>query len=68
MARKAIKKTGKKTGKTEDIKLRVSTEDKQRFEEAAHRRGLGLSGWLRMVAIDALEAKEALTREGPALR
>jgi predicted HicB family RNase H-like nuclease len=55
MTRKAIPK---RVGKVADMRLRVSAEDKKRFEEAAHRRGLSLSSWLRMLAIDAIEAKK----------
>jgi hypothetical protein len=50
----ARKPPTKKPRKTDDVKIRLSTEDKRRFEEAAQRRGLSLSAWLRMAAIDAL--------------
>jgi len=52
MPRKAPKKTPK-APKAADLKIRLSAEDKARFEEVAKRRGLSLSAWLRMVALDA---------------
>jgi len=52
------KPAAKKAAKTDDLRIRLSAEDKRRFEEAAQRRGLSLSAWLRMVAIDALEARK----------
>jgi len=42
--------------KTDDVKLRITVEDKVRFQEAARQRGLSLSAWLRMVALDAARA------------
>ena len=41
--------------KTDDVKLRITIEDKARFQEAARRKGLSLSSWLRMVATEAAD-------------
>jgi len=42
--------------KGDEIKIRVAPEEKQLFEDAARRRGLSMSAWLRMVALDAARA------------
>lgn len=52
MPRKAPKTTHK-APKAADLKIRLTAEDKARFEVVAKRRGLSLSAWLRMVALDA---------------
>ncbi len=54
MPTKKVKPSPK--NKTDDVKLRITVEDKTRFQEAARRRGLSLSAWLRMVAMDAATA------------
>jgi hypothetical protein len=41
--------------KQEWIRLRVSADQKLRFEQAAERDGLGLSAWLRRLALRASE-------------
>ena len=49
---------GKKTkndAKRDDVRLRISPEDKARFQAAAKRKGLSLSSWLRMLALESLE-------------
>jgi uncharacterized protein (DUF1778 family) len=52
----ARKKT-KPTTKDAEIKIRLTPEDKALFEDAARRRGLGVSGWLRMIALDVCEGR-----------
>ena len=42
--------------KGDEIKIRVAPDEKRLFEEAARRRGLSMSAWLRMVALDAARA------------
>ncbi|MES1207233.1 MAG: ribbon-helix-helix protein, CopG family [Pseudomonadota bacterium] len=49
MARKKTKPATKEA----EIKIRLSSDDKALFEEAARRRGLSVSAWLRMLALDA---------------
>jgi uncharacterized protein (DUF1778 family) len=39
--------------KGDEIKIRVAPEDKELFETAARNRGLSMSAWIRMVALDA---------------
>jgi len=50
------------TRKGDEIKIRVSAEDKRLFEEVARQRGLSVSGWLRMVALDAARASTLPSR------
>jgi uncharacterized protein (DUF1778 family) len=51
MPRKKTKPT--RSPKGDEIKIRVAPEEKRLFEETAGSRGLSLSAWLRMVALDA---------------
>jgi hypothetical protein len=53
MPRKPAQQTRKET----EIKIRVSPVDKRSFEAAARGRGLPLSAWLRMVALDVCEGR-----------
>jgi uncharacterized protein (DUF1778 family) len=46
------------TTKDHELRVRVSPADKARLEAAASARGLSLSAWIRMVALDAAK-KEA---------
>jgi uncharacterized protein (DUF1778 family) len=43
----------KPTRKGTEIKFRVASEDKRLMRQAAHARGLSLSAWLRMIALEA---------------
>jgi hypothetical protein len=60
MARKTPRKTRSRAPKGDEIKIRVTPEDKRVFGEAAQRRGLSMSAWLRMVALDAARAASPL--------
>jgi hypothetical protein len=48
-------KKAKNDAKRDDVRLRISPEDKVRFQAAARRKGLSLSSWLRMLALESLE-------------
>jgi uncharacterized protein (DUF1778 family) len=48
---KTKKKTTAKSLKDEIVRFRVSSEQKQVFEEAAQRDGLDVSAWIRRVAL-----------------
>ena len=39
----------------ERLNLRLSPDDKVRFNEAAKRKGLSLSAWIRLTCIESLE-------------
>ncbi len=41
------------------IAIRLPEEMRDRFKRVAHRRGLGVSTWLRMLGTDAAKADEA---------
>ena len=41
------------TTKDTELRVRVSLTDKAKLEAAASARGLSLSAWIRMVALDA---------------
>lgn len=51
------RKTAKAAPKRDEIKIRISPEDKRLFEGAARQRGLPMSAWLRMVALDVCEGR-----------
>jgi uncharacterized protein (DUF1778 family) len=44
--------------KDEFVRVRVNSEQKRRLQEAADRKGLDLSSWVRMVALKAAESGE----------
>jgi hypothetical protein len=46
------------------IRVRVSDELKADMEKTAKAKGLTLSGWLRMVAIEAIEAAKDARNKG----
>jgi antitoxin component of RelBE/YafQ-DinJ toxin-antitoxin module len=46
------------------IRFRVSDELKADMEKTAKAKGLTLSGWLRMVAIEAIEAAKDARNKG----
>lgn len=48
---KLRKKTAAKSLKDDMVRFRVSTKQKQAFEEAAKRDGLDVSAWIRRVAL-----------------
>jgi hypothetical protein len=58
MPRKKTKATPN-VPKGAEIKIRLAPEDKALFEEAARRRGLSMSAWMRMVALDAARPASA---------
>jgi len=45
-----------KKGKGAVLNLRLSAEEKAKFSEAAAKLGLGLSGFLRMAALEKIDA------------
>lgn len=51
MVRAKKKAAAFRAAKDETVRFRVSTEQKQSLEEAAKRDGLGLSAWLRRLAL-----------------
>jgi hypothetical protein len=53
--RPRAKKVRPRPIKTEVIQIRVTAEQKQRFDEAAVQRGLTLSSWLVTTALERLE-------------
>ncbi len=57
MARK--KRAAKRVRKAEDIRVRVTEEDKKAFTEAAERADRNLSDWLRHLAKRAIAADES---------
>ena len=46
------RKTAKRPLKEDEIKIRVTAEEKRLFEKAAAERGQMLSSWLRLIATD----------------
>ena len=50
---KTPKKRPAKTLKDDVVRMRVTAREKQALEEAAERDGLGLSAWLRQLALRA---------------
>jgi uncharacterized protein (DUF1778 family) len=55
MARARGKQTAKST-KDAHVQIRVSVDEKQALENAARRAGLGLSAWVRQLALRAAGA------------
>lgn len=51
------KKTGK-TNRTAMIQVRLKPEERAKMEAEAKMKGLGLSAWLRMVALVVLDEKK----------
>lgn len=49
--------------KTNQIRIRVTATEKQRFSEVAQRFGLDLSAWLRMLGATAVRSERLKTRE-----
>lgn len=43
--------------KGEEIKIRVTPDEKKRFEKAAAERGQNLSAWLRLIATDVCSGR-----------
>lgn len=53
------KKTTKRPLKQDEIKIRVTLQEKQLFEKAAIERGQNLSAWLRLIANDVCAGRLA---------
>jgi uncharacterized protein (DUF1778 family) len=51
------KRVRKRVAKEEMLRIRVTVEQKAALEAAAKRRGLGVSGYVRMAALDLARAE-----------
>jgi hypothetical protein len=51
------KKRSKRVNRTAPIMVRLRLDERAKFLAAAKTKGLALSAWLRMVALEALEKK-----------
>jgi uncharacterized protein (DUF1778 family) len=51
-----LAKSPKKRTKDETVRMRVTADEKRALEHAAQRVGLGLSAWLRQLALRAAGA------------
>ena len=59
-----VRKPRRRAGLGTSIQVRVSSEHKAKFEEAATRRGLGVSAWMRTIALEAVERDGAAAVRG----
>ena len=54
---KAKKKKSKRTNRTAMILVRLTPNERSRMTSAAKAKGLGISAWLRMIALGFLDEK-----------
>lgn len=57
------KRKPRRTNRTAMILVRLKPDERKRIEAAAKTKGLGISAWLRMIALGALDEKSKFARD-----